>query len=457
VTTSFDTRSRWSKAFTAFVASVVLLVSAVRTARAADPPKRELPDYDGRGGEPKDAGDGALLTLRVVLSPLYFVTEYLVRRPIGALIAGAERAGLPGLLYDFFTFGPDHNAGIVPIAYIDLGFRANLGVYSFWDGAFVKGLDLRLRGLGWGTEAFSASFASRVHLSSDPYDRAVLEASFARAPDNVFFGLGPRSRQSDRVRYGTGTIEGRVGVDQRLWHSSSLHARVGVRTLEFRRGGLAGDPVLEDAVASGMFPPPPGYPADHTLGFVLFEGALDSRQKEAKHGSGVRVEVDGSYKNDLRYSDASWVTFGGAAGGFVDVNERRRVVSLSAAAHFAEPVGSATIPFVELVSLGGQHPMRAFYPGRLIDRSSAVAELAYRWPLWIWLDGAMRFEVGNVFGPGLRDFKLGLLRFSGSIGVESTGSPDNSLQILFGLGSETFESGGKIDAVRLVVGTTHGF
>jgi hypothetical protein len=86
-----------------------------------------------------------------------------------------------------------------------------------------------------------------------------------------------------------------------------------------------------------------------------------------------------------------------------------------------------------------------------------VAELAYRWPVWIWLDGAMRFEVGNVFGPGLRDFDPGLLRYSGSIGVESIGSPDSSLQILFGFGSETFESGGKVDSFRVFLGTTHGF
>jgi len=60
-----------------------------------------------------------------------------------------------------------------------------------------------------------------------------------------------------------------------------------------------------------------------------------------------------------------------------------------------------------------------------------------------------------VFGAQLRDFDAELLRFSGSIGIETRGSPDNALQVLIGLGSETFRSGGKLDALRLMLGTTH--
>jgi hypothetical protein len=437
-------------------AALLALISLAAPANAAGPEKRALPDYDGRGGEPKGAGDYAVVAVRVVFSPVYFVTEYLVRRPIGALVTGAELSGLPGFLYDFFAFGPDHKAGIVPIAYVDLGFRANVGLYSFWNDAFVRGHDLRLRGTYAGSESASGSFAERVHLSSDPYDLAVLEASASRRPDYVFFGLGPRSVESARTRYGADVLEGRVGLDERLWHSSSLRARVGLRTLDFRRGGLDGDPVLDDAIASGTRAPP-GYRTGHTIAYGSLVGALDTRRKDATHGSGLRVEADVMYSNDRRHEGDSWMSWGGAAGGFLDLNERRRVVSLSASAHFVDPIGETTVPFTELAHLGGAGPMRAFYPGRLLDRSAVAAELAYRWPVWIWLDGSMRFEVGNVFGPQARDFDLRLLRFSGSIGVESVGSPDNSLQILFGVGSETFDSGGKIDAIRFVVGTTHGF
>lgn len=109
------------------------------SAAAAEDDKRTLPNYDNRAEEPTSAGDVALWVPRILLSPLYVVSEYVLRRPLGAMIAGAERAGLPSILYDFFVFGPDHEAGIVPIGFIDFGFEPSVGIYAFWDNALVRG------------------------------------------------------------------------------------------------------------------------------------------------------------------------------------------------------------------------------------------------------------------------------------------------------------------------------
>jgi hypothetical protein len=98
--------------------------------------------------------------------------------------------------------------------------------------------------------------------------------------------------------------------------------------------------------------------------------------------------------------------------------------------------------------------MRAYLAGRMIDRSAFVTTLEYRWPVWAVLDGSIRAELGNVFDAHLNDFAVNLLRFSGSIGLETSAASDNPLQILFGVGSETFAQGGQIDSFRLFVGTT---
>jgi hypothetical protein len=76
------------------------------TPAAEEPPseKRPLPDYDGRGPRGTTAGEAALWVPRAVLSPVYFTTEWLIRRPLGATISAAERANLPNTLYNFFTF-----------------------------------------------------------------------------------------------------------------------------------------------------------------------------------------------------------------------------------------------------------------------------------------------------------------------------------------------------------------
>ena len=65
------------------------------TQSGAPSPKRALPDYSGLGPEPTSAGDIALWPLRILLSPLYFTSEYLIRRPLGAIVTAAERGHVP--------------------------------------------------------------------------------------------------------------------------------------------------------------------------------------------------------------------------------------------------------------------------------------------------------------------------------------------------------------------------
>jgi hypothetical protein len=439
--------SRLSVAFLA-------LFLAATSASAAD--KRQLPDYDGRGGEPVTVGDVLLWVPRVLLVPPYLVSEYIIRRPLGAAIAGAERAGWPAAIYDFFTFGPDHNAGFAPTGFVDFGFRPSVGLMVFWNDAGARGNDMRLQVGFWGATWLAASFTDRIHFSCDPADVIEFRVAGLRRPDYAYFGLGSSSRQSDLVRYGSDRLEAGASVDKRLWRLSTVHGAITSRQVEFHRGSLRNDAVLDDVVARGAIAPPPGYPGGYTLVKSELAISLDSRQPRPASGSGARFEVHGAHSADVR-GHGGWVGYGGSAGAFLDVNGRSRVLSLSGLVHFVDPLGSEAIPFTELAVLGGFGPMRGFYPGRLIGRSAVVGELGYRWPIWIWLDGSMRFEVGNVFDEHLRGFELGRLRMSAALGVESAGLSDNPLEILFGFGSETFESGAKIDSLRLVVGTHRGF
>src|SRR3954469_13802252 len=109
---------------------------AAQSKPSAEPsPKRQLPDYGNRGKDPVTVGDVALWVPRIILSPVYLVTEYGIRWPLGHVIAAAERAKVPELLYNFFFFGPQHSAGIAPVGFVDFGFRPSVGLYAFWDNA----------------------------------------------------------------------------------------------------------------------------------------------------------------------------------------------------------------------------------------------------------------------------------------------------------------------------------
>src|SRR5690349_19685617 len=82
--------------------------------------KRRPQDYDGRKKKTTVAED-LLWIPRVLFFPFYFTTDYLIRRPLGAIDTAVEKNDVIERAVDLFTFGPNHNAGIVPTAFVDFG------------------------------------------------------------------------------------------------------------------------------------------------------------------------------------------------------------------------------------------------------------------------------------------------------------------------------------------------
>jgi hypothetical protein len=450
---SMPSSVRLAAALASMLAAAVPI--SAQGADARDPPKRPLPDYEGRPPAPATPGEAMLWIPRVVFSPVYFTTEYLIRRPLGAMLTAAERANLPSALYDFFAFGPEHKAGIAPIAFVDFGFNPSVGVYAFWDDALVRGNDLRLHFSAWNQDWMAGSFVQRTSF----HDRDTLTVKVAamRRPDQVFYGIGPTTLQSNQSRYAEDRFTASGTAEVRLWRSSSIQTGIGVRASSFANGHFGGDPGIVEAAAQGAYPLPYGFASGYTAEYNRVAVALDSRRPFPNEGSGVRLEAAANEGNDVSQSPGSgWLRYEGAAGAFLDLDGHRRIVSLSVQTFFADPLGTRPIPFTELVSLGGDQPMPGFYDGRLIDRSAAVGTLRYRWPIGPWVDGALQAALGNVFGAHLEGFDSRLLRFSGALGIETDSSPDSNFQLLVGFGTETFDHGGQVDSARLVLGISRG-
>jgi hypothetical protein len=440
---------------TLVLAALAGSASSSTPAAAGDPPKRPLPDYEGRPPAPATPGQTLLWIPRVAFSPVYFTTEYLLRRPLGAIVSAAERANVPSALYDFFAFGPDHKAGIAPIGFVDFGFNPSVGAYAFWDDAFVRGDDLRLHVSAWNEEWVAGSFVQRTRFHQR--DSVTLKVTAIRRPDYVFYGIGPKSLQSSQSRYAEDRFTASATTELRLWRSSTVQTAVGVRRSTFRDGHFREDPGIVEASAGGAFPLPDGFTTGYTAEENRVLAALDSRLPFPADGSGLRLEAEAEQGNDVSQPAGSgWLRYEAAAGAFLDVDGHRRVLSLSVQTLFADPLGSRPVPFTELVSLGGDHPMPGFSPGRLVDRSAAVGSLRYRWPIGPYVDGSLQAAVGNVFGAHLDGFDSRLLRFSGALGIEADTSPDSNFQVLVGFGTETFEQGGRVDTARLMLGVSRG-
>jgi hypothetical protein len=434
---------------------VILQLMAAGVAHA-ELPKRELPDYDGRP-EITSTGDTLLVVPRVLLSPLYVVSEYVVRRPLGFLVSAAERSNLPKALYDFFVFGPDHSAGVLPIAFVDFGFYPSLGLFFFSNDAFVKGHDLRIRGSTWGEHWLAGSWTDIFHL--DPLTDLTFVASAVRRPDYRFYGVGSETVEADRSRYGASRLEAGLLLELKLGGLSRFESGAGVRRVHFHRGAFDDDPTLERNVGRKRYTEPDGYALGYTLVYNYAALALDTRRARPAPGSGVRLELRAEQLSQLEpRAVSSFLRYGATAGGFLDLGRHGRVVSLSVALSFVDPLTpGAAVPFTELAAIGGGELMRGFTPGRLLGRSAAVATLRYRWPIWVWLDGSIQIATGNVFDAHLSNFDPALLRLSGALGIESVGSPDSSLELLIGAGTETFHHGTQVTSLRVILGSNHGF
>ena len=420
------------------------------------PPKRPLPDYGVRRPEPKTARDIALWVPRLVLSPLYLVSEYVVRAPLSALIPALERAEAPRKLYDFFAFGSEHKAGIVPVGYADFGFNPSVGLYGFWNDAWAKGNDWSVHAEAWPDDWYAFSLKESVRL--DGLKVLHVQVSGVHRPDRVFYGIGPGTLQSSQSRFTEAVADESAMLDWKYWRESRLQLTAGLHSESLGPGHYGTDPSLQQEAATGAFAVPYGFGGRYTDEYNRVLAAFDSRRPLPAPGSGARVELKAEQGSNMLASPASgWIRYGATAAGFLDLDQHHHVVGVSVMTQFVDPLGDRPIPFTELVSLGGDGWMRGYFPRRMLDRSAAAAAVHYVWPIAPWLGGSIQAAVGNVFDEHLEGFRPGLLRFSGDVGVSTIGVSDYPIEAIVGIGSETFEHGGQIDSFRVQLSANHGF
>ena len=419
---------------------------------AADP-KRDVPDYDGRGNEDTNADIWPLWIPRVVLSPLYAVNEYIVRRPLGAFVTVAEHHHWVNAVTDFFTFGPNGNYVVLPTALFDFGLLPSVGLYFAGDNAWTKGNTIRLSAATWGENWINATVLDRMTWKSGT--KIGVRADFKREGDLLFFGTGPDVTTATRSRYGLQRFDAGASFGQQLWGESTLTVASGVRTTAYRGGDCCGDPSLDTRIADGSLPIPPGYGTNYETLYQRADLSLDTRVPRPASATGGYLHMHAETNVDVT-NQRSWVEYGAIFGVAIDLKSRQRTLKFQIGVDYADPLRGDVVPFNELASLGGSL-MPGFVSGWMTGRSTAVAQVGYSWPVWIWLDGQARFSVGNAFGSHLDDFAGNKLRMSADLGVTSIGKRDQGFEVLFGLGSETFQQGGGITSVRLSFGSRKGF
>ena len=434
--------------------SNVSLAAAAVDGGTSEGPLRERADFRGQADPAPNTGDVLIWVPRVVLFPAYLATEYVVRVPLGALATTAEKNDWPTWLFNFFAFAPDNRGGVFPTFFFDFGLRPSIGLHFFWDDTFVRDnkftADVAWGGSNWITLALGDRY------KFNEADSLAIGARWARRPDNLYYGIGPEIDTDLKTRYGTDVISG--GIQYR--HSVrgfevEVNPRLD-RTI-FRDYSCCSDPTLNERVAAGQLPPPPGFNENTTAASIPIRVLVDTRPTGPTHRSGIRVGAELAPAVDVtRGFDRSWLRYGATVQGFWDVTGTGRVLSLGVWAGFVDPLGSQPVPFTNLVTLGGNDPFAGFVAGSLRDRSATAVQLSYMWPVFIFLDGVAGVSFGNVFDAHLRGFDFDLLRMSAELGVRTRDTGNTSFQLLVGIGTQTFRQGFAVATFRFSFGVTYG-
>lgn len=422
-----------------------------RIARAD--PKREVPDYDGRGNPDAESGSWVLWIPRVVLFPFYAVNEYVLRRPIGVFVTHAERDHWADTVESVFTFGPQNNNVIYPTVLFDFGLLPSVGAYYAGNDLVAQHNTLQIHVATWGEPWLAATVADRYKPDED--DTIQVRFDFKRSEDNLYFGIGSQARDGTQSRYGLERIETSASYRHALAKESYIHSYAGIHRFSFNDGTCCNDPSVGQQVANGVFPLPPGFGETYVTAYGGVELQLDTRSPRPAPGSGAYLHAYWHPNFDL-HEDRSWHQYGGQIGEAVDLTGHQRVLKMQLALGFVDQLAGTTIPFTEYQVLGGDL-MPGFLPGWMTGRSTAAAQLGYRWPVWVGLDAQTRVTLGNAFGEHLTGLRPGDLRVSYDIGLTTASARDQGFEVLFGLGTETFDQGAGITSFRFAFGSRQGF
>jgi hypothetical protein len=266
----------------------------------------------------------------------------------------------------------------------------------------------------------------------------VLSATWNRRDDRLFAGVGPHTTSDLEAmgqgiaRFGSDNFGAALRWSRPLPKSLVAYAHGDVQRRDYTAANVNGGPPVTDlygldpaGCAAVGLPSPCVDPAQlpgFTRGLRIAHagGGLGlGLRAPGREQSGASLVADANFAQGVAGDPSRHATF--SAEGVLALGAVNRSLVLRARAAMVEPLGSAPIPFEELVSPSGVTGMRGFPDGRFRGESGMVGTAEYRWYVSSFLDATVFSDVGTVagrtfsgidwdrwfpsFGVGLRMFK----------------------------------------------------
>lgn len=427
--------------------------AAPETDRPPDPRCGESLDGRPAAGTPVTAARVALtvprLAARAVFWPVVQTTELV------------ERYQLIDWM-DALLTTDDGLIGVRPILHYSTSFLPSGGLRFFDDRLPGGGTEVA----GQFQTAGPDVLYSELDFRAPRRTGLTLVASWSRRYDRLFAGIGPHSvadlnAAGQRVaRYGSDNYGAELRWMRVLPRWVTVYGHADVQRRDYTASKVAGGPSVNE-----VFAPPGGCAAAGLpLGCVDpallpgFVGGLRLAHAGAAVGLGMRqpgrerpgavLVLGATIAQGLAGDPSQHATFTGE--GTVAVGGANRALILRGRAAMVERIGSAPIPFEELIAPAGDTGMRGFPDGRFRGQSGLIGTAEYRWYISAYLDATLFTDVGTVAGPAFADidwhrwfptFGLGVRLFKTPDGpywaaeardeIQLAYAPDNGLRVLF--------------------------
>jgi hypothetical protein len=380
---------------------------------------------------------------RVLLFPLYAVTEYGIRLPTRALVRWIEESHAPA--YIGRAFHPLPNFYWSPTFVVDLGVLPSFGLHARWEHAGLRSNQIRVAAATGGADFWLGDIQDRLQL--DDFSIGI-RGFFLTRPDRVFYGLGPLSSHDARTYYRLTRREAHAFA---TWDPST-HVSVALDTMyRSEDTGPGWGPYI-----GTRFQLPDSAPGIGSLQFFMADArvALDSRH-DRLGVSGVRLDVRGRYAIDPFDTQRQYVQGEAELQGAVEVIRPNRALVASVYVADSQPLGNEPIPFTHQITLGRDRHQGFLY-GRFVGESATVGTLARRWPVWDRMDMFVQGSVGNVFGRHFYGFDPRLFTASLGLGLRTRFDNASSFQMIVAAGSNRFDEPFGIEGIRVFAGIDPG-
>lgn len=239
---------------------------------------------------------------------------------------------------------------MIPTALIDFGLRTSGGIYFFYDDFLTKNNQLRVNAATGGRDWLRLTVADRIPVDNHAHVKLRFEAS--TRPDQLFYGIGPRSLERSHSIYALTAYDGSA-----LFHLEPapyllVEAQAGVRSMKFGALPTAARRQSSCARPSTARPSPTSARLHGRAPEPLRGPRLAQAAPRSRDGHPLRRQP-GARLRSARPRAEPLDQVRRRVGGYLDLDGNNRVLSLSLTTRFVDPTGPAELPFTELVALGG--------------------------------------------------------------------------------------------------------